>query len=57
MQLEVEVSSRYSLEDGIHASQSNFLAALDPKSPVATSITLKGNSSLVKTSFSISNNC
>ena len=32
MQLEVEVSSRYSFEEGIHASQSNFLAALDPKS-------------------------
>ena len=39
VQLEVEVSSRYVPCVGTHASISNLRAALEPRSPAATSMT------------------
>lgn len=51
-QLDADVSSRYLPCVGIHASQSNFLEADAPRSPVATSITWKGSSRLVSHCFS-----
>ena len=48
MQFDVEVTSRYLPCVGIHASMSNLRAALEPRSPVATSMTRYGIVQLVE---------
>src|SRR3954466_7793494 len=52
VQLLVDVSSNQRDCDGSHASQSNLRAALDPRSPAATSMTRYGSSSFARNSFS-----